>query len=80
MEERFHFPSMLYFDVNRQSRGTVAGSVRDGSFFFFLAVDMFLLKYRGNIWAGESSIRLSQKRKNLRGKKKIGVGQPINCQ
>lgn len=67
MEEQLHFPSMLYFDVNRHSRGTVAGSMRDG--FFFLAVDMFLLKYRGNILPGEPSKRLAQKRENLRGKK-----------
>lgn len=33
MEERFHFPSTVYFDVDRHDRGTVAGSVRDGSFF-----------------------------------------------
>lgn len=31
---------------------------------------MFLLKYRGNILPGESSISLAQKRENLRGKKK----------
>lgn len=31
-EEWFHFPSTLYFDVNRHGCGTVAGSVRDDSF------------------------------------------------
>lgn len=68
MEEQFHFPSTLYFDVNRHGRGTVAGSERDGSF-FSLAADMFLLKYRVNILPGESSMRLAQKKENLRGKK-----------
>lgn len=49
MEERFHFPGTLYFNVNRHGCGTVAGSVRDGS--FFLAVGMFLLKYGGKYTA-----------------------------
>lgn len=77
MEERFHFPGTLYFDVNRHGCGSVAGSVRDSS--FFLAVGMFLLKYGGNILPGEPGTQLAQKGENLRGKK-IGVGQPINCQ
>lgn len=67
MEERFHFPGTLYFDVNRHGCGTVAGSARDGS--FFLAVGMFLLKYGGNILPGEPGTQLAQKGENLRGKK-----------
>lgn len=72
MEEQFHFPATLHFDVNS---GTVAGSVRDVSLFPLLS-----LKYWGNILPAESSTRIAQKRENLRGKKPPGVGQPINCQ
>lgn len=39
---------------------------------------MFLLKYRGNILPGESSITLAQKRENLRGKKKCRAANKLS--
>lgn len=66
MEEQFHFPSMLYFDVNRHG----CGRFSEGRLFFPLTADTLSLKYRGNILPAKSSIRIAQERENLGGKKK----------